>query len=268
MILMSSKTHSRSLRTTVSAGVPSSHLAQRLSALIESAQQSDYLFGSPLGPFYDEARHHYLPHFVYFGPNSSQASLRLALLAGTGRHDLPAARALLAFLEGLVRQPDLGQGLNLSFFPLVNVLGLLGGAEERDLAGEHWGRSAAPEIDLLARDTRLRGYQGFVSVVTTADDVPSAWVRTVLNADVAASDVELFNSEDFAPWSVRFESVTAGIVTRGPLSIAEDLPFAPFEIELALPAAWPQAQADKVLAALLKRLIIRYRGFHAYGQHL
>jgi len=267
MITMSTRIPPAS-RTAPSAVVPSSSLSQRLSALIESAQQSDYLFGSPLGPFYDEARHYYLPHFVYFGPNSSQVSLRLALIAGTGRHDLPAARSLIAFIEGLTRQPDLGQGLNLSFFPLVNVLGLLGGAEDRDLSEEHWGRSRAAEIGLLAQDARLRGYQGFVQVVSTGDETPSAWVRTVLKADIASSDVELFNSEDFNPWSVRFESATAGIATRGPLTLAEDLPYAPFEIELALPASWPQAKADRALATLLKRLIIRYRGFHAYGQHL
>lgn len=267
MIAMPTK-NSSATRAQPPAVVPSSSLAQRLSALLETAQQSDYLFGSPLGPFYDEATHHYLPHFVYFGPNSSQASLRLALLAGTGRHDHAAVRALLAFIERLARQPDLGQGLNLSFFPLVNVLGLLGGAEDRDLAGEHWGRSAAPEVGLLAQDTRLRGYQGFIHVVTSTDETPTAWVRTALTSNVEPTDLELFNSEDFQPWSVRFESLSSGAVTRGPLALADDLPFSPFEIELALPAHWPQARADQSLATLLRRLIIRYRGFHAYGQHL
>jgi hypothetical protein len=46
------------------------------------------------------------------------------------------------------------------------------------------------------------------------------------------------------------------------------LPFAPFELELVLPGDWPQAKADEALAALLQRLIVRYRAFFAYGQNL
>jgi hypothetical protein len=52
------------------------------------------------------------------------------------------------------------------------------------------------------------------------------------------------------------------------LSIADDLPFAPFEVEFLLPYDWPQAQADLVLRDLLQRLIARYRALAAYGLHL
>jgi hypothetical protein len=256
-------------RASLPAVVPSSPLAGRLSALIEGAQQSDYLFGSSLGPFYDEqARQHYVPHFVYFGAQSSIASLRLALLSGLGRHDLPASRALVAFIEGLVRRPDLGEGLNLSFFPVVNVAGLLGGAEERDLSEQDWAVSDAPELKLLNKDIHLRGYEGFVRVVSSPDEAPYATVRTTRAADIARSDVELFNSDDFSGWPVRFESPVAGVIQTGPLSLAADLPFAPFEVELALPGHWSQPQADRALAAVMKRLIVRYRGVRAYGQHL
>ncbi len=241
---------------------------QRLARLYELAEQSDHLFGSPLGPFYDQTRVHYLPRFVYFGPHTSQESLRLAVFAGVGWHDLPAARALLGFIEGLTLQPDLGQGLNLSFFPLVNVGGLLGGAEERDLGEEHWGRSRESEIRLIAEDARLRDYQGFVRVTMTADSEPSALVRTTISATAHVTGIELFASTDFEPWPVRFETLSTGTIARGPLSIADDLPVAPFEVELALPFDWPQSQADRALAAVLKRLIVRYRAFHAYGLHL
>lgn len=251
------------------AVVPSTDLAARLSALIESAQQSDYLFGSSLGPFFDaQAEARYVPHFVYFGANSSVASLRLALFAGLGPDDLPASRALVAFIEGLVRRPDLGEGLNLSLFPVVNVAGLLGSGSRRDLTGEDWVASSAPEIALLSSDVRSRGYEGFVTVRTSPEAFPSARVRTTLSPAVARADVEVFSSEDFDGWWVEFESVAVGRVGRGPLSLAGALPFAPFEVELDLPARWTQAQADRVLAALLKRLIVRYRGVRAWGQYL
>ncbi len=254
--------------TRASSSVPSSSLSARLRFLAEAAQESDHLFASPLGPFYADDAPVYLPRFVYFGPHSSEASLRLALLAGWGRHDLLAAQSLVAFVEGLARRPDIGAGVNLSLFPVVNARRFLADAEEHDLSAVHWGESREAEIKLLSLEARVRSYHGLVSVVTTFDDAPAARVRTVLTDHVAASDVELFTSEDFGPWAVRFEALAARAVTEGPLTLAQDLAFAPFEVEIALPAHWAQAHADRSLAALLKRLIQRYRGFFAYGQHL
>jgi hypothetical protein len=247
---------------------PSDGLSQRLSLLQELAQESDYVFGSSLGPFSDGANLQYLPHFVYIGPSSTPDTLKLAVLAGFGRHDLPATRALLAFVEGLTRHPDIGHGLNLSLFPLVNVLGLIGGAEERDLSAANWVGSTEPEIRLLRQDSNLRGYQGFVRVVTTADDAPSAWFRSIPSLLAQSAGVEVFSPADFHPWPVRFEKALAGKVSSGPLSVAEDLPFSPFEIELALPAEWTQLRKDKELSVLLKRLFASYRAFQGYGQHL
>jgi hypothetical protein len=249
------------------AGVPSFDLEGRLSRLYDLAQSSTYLFGSPLA-LDSQRREPFLPRFVYFGPQTSEASPRLAVFAGSGRHDLPAARAVTAFVEKLALNPDIGHALNVSFFPVVNVLGLLAGAEERELSDENWAGSAEPELQLLSEDVRLRGYQGFIRVVTSDDLEPSAWLRTVISPLVARSPVEVFTSADFEPWPVRFEALPGELVNRGPLSFAADLPYAPFEVELRLPADWSQARTDASLSALLKRLITRYRSFLAYGQNL
>src|SRR5688572_19652640 len=98
MITMKTSFSHRSART---AAVPSTDLRARLSRLYELAQNSEFLFGSPLGPTPHETQALHLPQFVYFGPQTSEASPRLAVLAGLGRHDLSAARALTAFVEGL-----------------------------------------------------------------------------------------------------------------------------------------------------------------------
>ena len=247
---------------------PSGGLSQRLASLQALAQESDYVFGSSLGPFSDGANLHELPQFLYIGPSSSPETLKLAVLAGFGRHDLPAVHAVLAYIEGLTRRPDLGQGLNLSLFPLVNVLGLADGVEERDLTAVNWVGSTEPEIRLLRQDSSLRGYQGFVRVVTTADDAPSAWFRSIPSLLAQSAGVEVFSPHDFHPWPVRFEKAFNGKISGGPLSLAEDLPFSPFEIELALPAEWTQARMDRELAVVLKRLFLSYRAFQGYGQHL
>lgn len=251
------------------AGVPDG-VEQRLKRLHDLAGQAGHLlaFSTALGSAVDNGgRHHRFSHFVHW-PENLHESLRLAVLAGFGRHDLPATRALIAFTEQLAQQPGLGVGLNLSLFPLVNVLGLLGGAEERDLAGEHWGRSTAPEIEFLSRDARLRGYQGFVRVTTTADALPNVRVRTSASVPEHQTTLELFTPADFQPWAASFQTIAPGTAASGPLSIADDLPFAPFEVEFLLPYDWPQAQADLVLRDLLQRLIACYRALAAYGLHL
>jgi len=153
---MSTISH-RTAAAAASGTAPSGGLTPRLSRIYGLAQSSDFLFGSPLGPFYAGDRPLDLPHFIYFGPLTSQESLRLAIYAGAAEGDLPVARSLLAFVERLARQVEIGHGLNLSYFPVVNVLTLLGGAAPgRDLTGEHWGRSREPEIVLLAQDVRAR----------------------------------------------------------------------------------------------------------------
>lgn len=268
MITMKTKSPALARTTRSVVAPPSDGLTQRLALLDDLAQESDHVFSAPLGPFSDEAALHYLPHFVHIGPDSTRETFRLAVLAGFGPHDLPATRALLSYIEGLTRQSDIGHGLNLSLFPLVNVLGLIGGAEERDLTAANWVDSAEPEIKLLRQDGRLRGYQGFVRVVTTADDAPSAWFRSIPSLLAQSAGVEVFSPADFHPWPVRFETAFTGKISSGPLSMAGDLPFSPFEIELALPADWTQARTDKELSVVLKRLFLSYRAFQGYGQHL
>ncbi len=247
---------------------PPASLPQRLSRLYDLAQLSDFLFGSPLGPFYDGGEARYLPHFAYCGPHSSPDSLRLAFYSGTRRDDQVGAEALLSFVETLLQSQEIGLGLNLAFLPAINVLDGLGGETGRDLAAEHWGRSRAPEIQLLAQDARLRGYQGFIRLVGADGPEPGAVVRTLRAPKSSPSRIELFNSADFPPWAVRFESVSRAAVEAGPLSIAGDLPFTPFEIELSLPDHWSQAQADRGLTKLLKRLLLHYRGFQSYALNL
>ena len=71
------------------------------------------------------------------------------------------------------------------------------------------------------------------------------------------------------PWAVRWITEPAAArVTDGPLSLADDLPFQPFELTLQLPSVWSAEMHREATTSILKRFILRYRGFHAYGQHL
>jgi len=246
---------------------PSIEFNQRLTSLYALAHRSQYVFASPLGPFYREARHYHVPRFVYFGPHTSDESLRLAFHAGFDSADLRGTLALLHFVERLALTPDLGQGLNLSFFPLADVTGLLRGRSQ-NLAALSWAEPGAPELALLAGDARSRAYHGFVRIESTPADDDVITVR-LRGRFTEALGVELLDSDDLAPWSVRWEGAPpAAQPTDGPLALSDDLPFAPFELTLGLPSAWSVELHREATTAILKKFIQRYRGFQAYAQHL
>lgn len=258
---------SPSTHFALDAAVPSpgEQFSARLSALYFIAQRSDHLFASPLGPFNLGGAQGWLPRFVFFGPHAASAPWRLAFLSGFDAGDFRPARALLHVVEQLVARADEGHGLDLTFFPVVNTSGL-----SRSLAAEHWGRTAAPEIDLLEKDARLRGYHGYIRVEAAAPGEELITLRVREPHGLATSpDVELISSEDVDPFPVRFERGDAGVAPAdGPLSIADDLPVAPFELTLRLPAQWPDDVYETAASLILTRFLHRYRALQAYGQHL
>jgi hypothetical protein len=249
---------------------PAASLRSDLSALYALAQDSEYVFASPVGPFPAAGRPAFLPRFVFFGPHASDDSWRVAFLAGFDHRDLRASRALVALTARLATDSATGHALNLTIFPLVDVAGLLAGTAERDLAHASWAADAPAELDLLARDARQRGYHGFVRIETGAvdEDVIVLRVRGPYG-EALSPDLELITSEETRSFPVRFEARRDGDTPAdGPLSLAADLPLPPFELTLRIPGSWADADYQHAAVTLLERFLRRYRAFQAYGQHL
>ena len=205
---------------TAPASLPAA-FSEQLSNLYASTQRSRFVFGSPLGPFSVSGRSYQLPRFVYFGPNTTDAALRLSFLAGFDHRDLRPTLALLRLTQALAETPDLGEGLNLSFFPLVDLLGLAGQRAQPQLAAEHWGRTREPELRLLEKDARSRAYHGFVRLESAlADAAVTIQLRSVAPLENIAPSLELISSEDVSPFAVRWETDPATVAPAGPLSIA------------------------------------------------
>jgi hypothetical protein len=249
---------------------PSAPLRADLSALYALAQRSLHVFASPVGPVPAGGREAFLPRFVFFGPNASDDSWRLAFLGGFDHRDLRASRALVALLSELAADSARGHALNLTFFPLVDVVGLVTGAPERDLAEAPWTDGGPPEISLLAADARQRRYHGFVRVETAGAGEEEIVVRVRgAFAGEAAPELELISTEETRPFPVRFESASQSAVPAdGPLGIGAGLPVAPFELTLRIPGSWSDALYRRAAVTLLRRFLRRYRAFQAYGQHL
>jgi hypothetical protein len=258
----------RTLESLAPTSIPAA-FSEQLSSLYRLVQRSRYVFGSPVGPLVTDTRQLYLPRFVYFGPNASDAALRLSFLAGFDHRDLRSTLALLRFIEGLAIEPDLGQGLNLSFFPLVDVIGLSRGESGRSLATHNWSRPTAPEIALLEKDARVRLYHGFVRLESgTSEDVVVVRLHSPVPTENFTPSLELISSADVEPFAVRWETDESGGVNTGLLSLADDLILQPFELTVRIPAAWSLDLYAEAAASILKRFILRYRGFISYAQHL
>ena len=247
---------------------PTEAFRAHLSAVYALTQDSPHIFASPLGPILLGGRCALLPRFVFFGPHASDQSWRLAFLAGFSGDDLRSSHALLALVERLFREAETGHGLHLSFFPAVDAGGVFLDAPNRGLSAAHWGRSTEPEIGLLERDIRQQAYHGFVRIETAPKGEDIATLRVHGAAVEALSPgLELISTDETGPVPVRFEA-GAGLAGTGPLSVAEDLPYAPFELTLSLPPAWPDSIYQNAAGLLLQRFLWRYRAFQAYGQHL
>ena len=262
-----SGTVARSASPTAPTSLPAA-FAEQLDALAGLVAQSPNLNSAALGPFVYGGRRFPLPRFVYFGPENTDDSPRLAFLAGFDHRDLRGTHALLHFVRRLALQPNLGHGLYLSVFPLIDVLGLAGQATDRRLVESDWRYPAAPELDLLGKDARLHGYHGFVRIATTAEDVLTVQLRGLEPRPGTAPGVELISSQEFTPFPVRWLGAPTGAPADGPLTLREDLPLRAFELTLAVPTDWSAELFREATATVLKRFVLRYRGFLAEGLHL
>ncbi len=252
------------------AGVPGEHesecdLAGWIRTLYEDAGSSDCLFASPLGPVAVGGRSLLVPQFVYFGLNLSADPVRLAVLSGFDPTDFRGSRAVLALVSELAAHPDIGQGLSVSFFPVVNARMLAWGGGQRSLAGELWSTSKEPELALLRRNAATQRYQGFIILRSSPDREPGVTVRTACSRRAGRPNGEVFTPADFAPWPVRFESVFTPSRHRGPLALGRPWDYGPFEVEITVPVRWEQPRWDHATVPLLRRLLISDRGFISHG---
>jgi hypothetical protein len=239
-----------------------------IGTLYEDASTSDSVFGSPLGPIEGTGARTFLPQFVYFAPASTVDPVRIGVFSGLSREDLKGSWALIDWIKALLVRPDIGHGVSVSVFPVVNLTGIQEGMEGAGLQASDWRGSRIPEIRLIADNARIRSYQGFIRIESSRDSVPKVVVRTAVNRRTHGSLAEIYDSSDFEPWETCFESLGPNSRLLGPLSLARELDTGLFEVVISLPAAWPQASWNSKLLPLLGRLVASYRTFFSYGGEL
>jgi hypothetical protein len=218
----------------------------RLARLSPRAERSRSLFAAPLGP---DEHGLYLPRFVAFGPNSTDADAHLSLLAGFSAEDESASLAAFDLLEEATAAPSLIGGVVLDVVPVVN-------RGTGDLWSAPWLAANRPELTLLEREYRRRAPHAVVQLRSGAPRVPQGSVR----GDALAHWLDNASPALFAAlWR---QTPRENFVVETIDEIVPDLPFRPLEIQLTL---GPNAEGN---AAALRAIVQRIRELLAHAQHL
>ncbi|MEJ1972213.1 MAG: sulfate ABC transporter substrate-binding protein [Lacunisphaera sp.] len=245
----------------------SAALGEQLSTLYSLAQRSDYVFGTPLGPFYPR-RPSPLPAAVRL--------LRAAHVRGIAAHRVPrrtrqprpasdagAAASRRGTRAGARHRPESAPRIlsarRRARPPATGVRAAI-------LAAQHWSAASAPEIDALAREARLRTYHAFVRIESaSADDAVTLRLHT---APGSLANAPFFprRTRSLIPSAGKSNPVRRPPPVRS--RCGEDLAVPPDRPHAAHPGQLVAEYYREAVASILKRFIVRYRGFLAYGQHL
>lgn len=243
----------------------------QISRLYASSAFSHNLFASPLGPLPVAGRERFLPRFVNITPQCHPESLRVAVHAGHRHEDYKSTAAVLHLASLFLAKPGIAEGLTITLLPLLDLAGLHGAAGERALLGESWQNSSVPELQAVSRDLRQRSYHLVVELLTDApgngDDLLTVSVAGLQHHDFGPLADELLSSADFAPFDVRFE-IDQQPAKAGPMTLFDDLPYAPVILRLAFPANWSIELYSEAFVRIARTFIHRYRSHQSFGQHI
>jgi hypothetical protein len=244
------------------------------------AESSDRLFYAPLEAVdLGGGTTGAIPRFLFVGPGTGAAFLRLGVFATIHGDEVSGAHAALALLETLEAQPDLARGYELFIYPVCNPGGYEDGTRFNrrgaDLNREFWLRSPHPEVRTLENQLRGLRFDGIVSL--HADDTSegvygfvrgSSLTRDVLAPALAAAENHLPRNIDAIIDGFRAAN---GIIHEGYSGILSAPPDArpqPFEIVFETPQLAPLDLQVRAHVAALRSVLETYRTFISYSQNL
>lgn len=252
--------------------------SRSIQRLLEPLLDQPGLEGELLGPFESGGQSYSLPRFTFRGPNSTDP-IRIGLF-GTIHGDEPAgAFALAEFLNGLVRQPELGESFQLQIYPLCNPTGFEDNTRHsrsgRDLNREFWKNSPEPEIVILEQELRQGhfngiiqlhaddtsdGIYGFVRGHTLTENLLRPALREagkILPRNVNAT-IDGFAARDGIIYDL-YEGVLAAPARMEPV---------PFEIVFETPHAAPMELQVQALVSATRTILAEYRRLIAFAANI
>jgi len=254
-------------------------LADLLAPLDQLAEDSPNFVINREARFDMEGQSYVLPRYLFIGPKSGDAPIRIGIFAGIHGDEPEAVYAAVRFLRFLETYADLAAGYCLSVYPVCNPTGFEDNTRQsrrgKDLNREFWGNSAEPEIALMQAELIARCFHGIISL--HVDDTCDGFYGIVGGATLTEYLIKpaLRAADKFLPLDKRaqidgFPARDAVVresfpgVLRAPPSVRSR----PFEIILEAPEGRPTFLTEWAFVAALESILAGYRKLIAYAQNL
>lgn len=249
-----------------------------------AASHSDAVISGVAGKFQAGGRTYHLPRFIFTGPRSEDAPIRIGIFGGLHGDEPESTLGLLPFFRQLIAQPDLARGYVLFLYPLVNPTGFERGTREsstgKDLNREFWQGSGEPEVYLLEQELIDHQFHGLIALHADRDShgtygyVQGATLSAeILDPALRAAEAVLPRNRDAV---IDGMAARDGIIHKGYQGVLSSpkgtapapLKSLPFEIVFETPQGAPlDAQLEATRLALFS-ILENYRGFISFSQNI
>ncbi len=220
-----------------------------------------------------------LPRYIFVGPKGGDDPLRIGLFAGVHGDEPEGTHALIQFLAGLEREPELATGYTLFAYPICNPTGVEDATRHsrngKDLNREFWRDSAEPEVKLLQSELVAHSFHGIIALHT--DDTSHGFygfaqgatlTRHLIGPALAAAAEFLPRNDDDQIDGFPARNGVIRTCYDGVLSAPPRVRPRPFEITLETPKAAPNYLKEAASVAALSTILAEYRAFIAHGANL
>jgi len=246
-----------------------------------AASRSDAVISGKAGRFSHKGRSYHIPRFIFSGPRSDDAPIRLGLFGGLHGDEPESSLGLLPFFQDLIANPELARGYVLFFYPLANPTGYALGTREsatgKDLNREFWTGSGEPEVDLLEQEILDHQFHGLIATHADADSpgtygyVQGATLSAeILDPALRAAEAVLPRNREAVidGWAAHDGIIRQGY--PGILSSPRTLPLKtlPFEIVFETPQRAPLADQVEATRRALHSILENYRAFISFSADL
>jgi hypothetical protein len=254
-------------------------IGELLAPLDSLAKDSPNLVVGGKARFEVEDESYFLPRYLFIGPKSGAAPIRIGIFAGIHGDEPEGAYAAVRFLRFLETYSEAAAGYCLSVYPVCNPSGFEDNTRHsrrgKDLNREFWKNSGEPEVGLLQAELVSHSFHGIISL--HVDDTCDGFYGIVGGATLTKHLLEpaLEAADAFLPLDKR--ALIDGFPARNSV-VRESFPGIlrapplvrprPFEIILEAPKGRPAYLTEWAFVAALQSILAEYRKFIAYAQNL
>jgi hypothetical protein len=258
---------------------PRRSIAELLAPVERIAAHSPNIIANRNARFEVDGEPYVLPGYLFIGPKSGDAPIRIGIFAAIHGDEEEGALAAVRFLQYLDNYADLAAGYCLGVYPVCNPTGFEDNTRHsrrgKDLNREFWSRSGEPEVKLLQSELVSRSFHGIISL--HVDDGRAGFHGVVGQPTLARHVLEpaLKAAGAFLPLDHR---APAGGLAAGNPFARESFPRAlsappsirprSFEIILKAPKVRPSFLTECAFVAALQSILSGYREFIAHALNL